>query len=105
MSGPGNNQTSFWKSLSKLDWLAVALGVAGLAATWGALSSLPGAGLVRLVGLAAVLYLGYRFWTEWRKELLWSLRNRLILTYLFQAVVPVVLLLVLAGMLSQILYS
>jgi phosphoserine phosphatase RsbU/P len=105
MSGPGNNQISFWKRLSKLDWLAVAVCVTGLAATWNSLSALPGAGLVRLVGLAAFLYLGYRFWTEWRQELLWSLRNRLIVAYLFLAVVPIVLLLVLASMLAQILYS
>ncbi len=105
MSGPGNSQTSFWKSLSKFDWLALALCVIGFAATWNVVRSLPGAGLLRLAGLLAAFYVVYRFWSRWREELLWSLRNRLILAYLFLAVVPIVLLLILASMLGQILYS
>ena len=105
MSGPETHQTPFWKSLSKLDWLAVVVCIAGFAAAINPLSSLPGAGLVRLFGVLAAVYVLYRFWSRWRAELLWSLRNRLILGYLFLAVVPVVLLLFLASMLSQILYS
>src|SRR5208283_2195240 len=105
MSGPGNNQTSFWEGLSKVDWLALALCVIGFTATWNAVRSLPGAGLLRLAGLLAFFYVAYRFWSRWREELLWSLRNRLILAYLFLAVVPIVLLLILASMLGQILYS
>ena len=106
MSGPGNIQTSFWKSLSKLDWLALALCVIGLAAATNPVSSLPGAArLLRFLGILAVIYVLYRFWARWREELLWSLRNRLILAYLFLGVVPTVLLLILASMLGQILYS
>jgi len=106
MSGPGNIQTSFWKSLSKLDWLALALCVLGLAAATNPVSSLPGAArLLRFLGVLAVIYVLYRFWSRWREELLWSLRNRLILAYLFLGVVPTVLLLILASMLGQILYS
>src|ERR1700719_3711061 len=105
MSGPETQQTPFWKSLSKLDWLAVGVCVAGLAAATNPLSALPGAGLLRLFGVLAVFYVLYRFWSRWREELLWSLRNRLILAYLFLAVVPIVLLLILASMLGQILYS
>jgi len=105
MSGPGNIQTSFWKSLSKLDWLAVVLCVVGLAAALNPVNSLPGAGLLRVLGVLAVFYVAYRFWSRWREELLWSLRNRLILAYLFLAVVPIVLLLILASLLGQILYS
>jgi phosphoserine phosphatase RsbU/P len=105
MSGPETHQTPFWKSLSKLDWLAVFVCIAGLAAAVNPLASLPGAGLVRLFGLLAAAYVLYRFWSRWRAELLWSLRNRLILGYLFLAVVPIVLLLLLASMLGQILYS
>lgn len=91
--------------MSKLDWLAVVVCLAGLATAANPLSSLPGAGLVRLFGVLAAGYVLYRFWSRWRAELLWSLRNRLILGYLFLAVVPIVLLLVLASMLAQILYS
>src|SRR5258705_6376440 len=105
MSGPENYQTPFWKSLSKLDWLAVALCAIGLAAAANSWKNLPGLGFVRLLGVLAVFYVLYRFWSRWREELLWSLRNRLILAYLFLAVVPIVLLLILASMLGQILYS
>jgi sigma-B regulation protein RsbU (phosphoserine phosphatase) len=105
MSGPETHQTPFWKSLSKLDWLAVALCAIGLAAAANPWKNLPGAGFLRVLGMLAVVYVLYRFWSRWREELLWSLRNRLILAYLFLAVVPIVLLLILASMLGQILYS
>src|SRR5260221_4113210 len=105
MSAPETHQTPFWKSLSKLDWLAVVVCIAGLAATVNPLSSAPGAGLARLFGVLADADVLYRFRSRWRAELLWSLRNRLILGYLFLAVVPVVLLLFLASVLGQILYS
>jgi sigma-B regulation protein RsbU (phosphoserine phosphatase) len=105
MSGPETQQTPFWKSLSKLDWLAVGVCLAGLAAAANPTSTLPGLGLLRFLGVLALVYVLYRFWSRWRAELLWSLRNRLILAYLFLAVVPIVLLLILASMLGQILYS
>ena len=105
MSGPETHQTPFWKSLSKLDWLAVAVCVAALAAATNSLGAYRGAGLVQLFGVLAAGYVLYRFWSRWRAELLWSLRNRLILAYLFLAVVPIALLLILASMLGQILYS
>src|SRR5258708_11871960 len=85
MSGPENYQTPFWKSLSKLDWLAVGICLAGLAAAAIPATNLPGLGLVRLLGVLAVFYVLYRFWSRWREELLWSLRNRLIFAYLFPA--------------------
>jgi sigma-B regulation protein RsbU (phosphoserine phosphatase) len=106
MSGTGTQQKSFWRSLSILDWLALAFCAVGLAAAiWEPAGSLPGAGLLRLLGFLAAMYLVYRYWSSWRGELLWSLRNRLIMTYLFLGVVPIVLLLLLASMLGQILYA
>src|SRR5258706_8769363 len=105
MSGPENYQTPFWKSLSKFDWLAVGICLAGIAAAVIPATNLPGLGFVRLLGVLAVFYVLYRFWSRWREELLWSLRTRLILADLFLAVVPIVLLLILASMLGQILYS
>ena len=105
MSGQQTQQIPFWRSLSKLDWLAVALCVAGLVAALNPASTFPGIGFLRFLGVLAVIYVLYRFWSRWREELLWSLRNRLILAYLFLGVVPTVLLLILASMLGQILYS
>ena len=105
MSGQQTQQIPFWRSLSKLDWLAVGLCVAGLVAALNPASTFPGIGFLRFLGVLAVIYVLYRFWSRWREELLWSLRNRLILAYLFLGVVPTVLLLILASMLGQILYS
>jgi phosphoserine phosphatase RsbU/P len=105
MSGPKTHQTPFWKSLSKLDWTAMALCVAGVVARAVPTSTFRGLGFVRFLGVLAVVFVLYRFWSRWRAELLWSLRNRLILAYLFLGVVPTVLLLILASMLGQILYS
>lgn len=96
---------SFWRGVATLDWVALAACVVGFAATLSPFQALPGAGVLRLLGLVALFYLAYRFWIKWRNELLWSLRNRLIVAYLFIAVVPIILLLILASMLSQILYS
>jgi len=60
---------------------------------------------LRFAGLLAIFYLLYRFWSRWRNQLLWSLRNRLIVAYLFIAIVPVVLILIFASLLGQIIYS
>jgi sigma-B regulation protein RsbU (phosphoserine phosphatase) len=107
MNGRENQQKSFWKSLSALDWAGLVLCAAGILALWAGnlLQGLPGLGLLRFVGLLAALYLLYRFWTQWRSQLLWSLRNRLIVAYFFIAVVPIYLLLILASLLGQIIYS
>jgi len=107
MSGPANRQKSFWKSLSKLDWLALGVCVLAASATWAGnlVQGVPGMRFLRFLGLFAVFYLAYRFWSRWRDQVLWSLRNRLIVAYLFIAVVPVILLLVLASIAGEILYS
>jgi len=107
MAEKNNQQNTFWKTLSKLDWLAAFLLLLGALVMWDRdlLPPLPGLGLLQLAGLIAAAYLFYRFWTRWRSQLLWSLRNRLIVAYLFIAVVPVILLLVFASLLGQIIYS
>ncbi len=107
MNGKANLGTPFWKSLSKLDWTACVVIPLGIWAWWSSnpTQGHPGILLVRLLSMVALFYLAYRAWTRWRQELLWSLRNRLIVAYLFIAVVPVILLLVLANMAGGILYS
>jgi phosphoserine phosphatase RsbU/P len=107
MDGKENQQKSFWKSLSMLDWLAGVLCLLGVAAYWyrDYLYAVPGVGLLQLAAVVAAFYLFYHFWTRWRTQLLWSLRNRLIVTYLFIAVVPIILLLVFASLLGQIIYQ
>ena len=85
MNGTGNQRKSFWEGLSKLDWAALVVCAFGLWAGLAGISSQGAAwmGPARLLGIAAAFYLLYRFWTSWRSELLWSLRNRLMVAYLF----------------------
>ena len=107
MNETGNQRKSFWKGLSRLDWAALVVCAFGVWAGLVGVSSQGAAwmGLARLLGIVAAFYLLYRFWTAWRSELLWSLRNRLILAYLFIAFVPILLILILASIGAQILYS
>ena len=64
--------------------------------------------LARFFELSFFLSLGYfifRFFGWARSRLLWSLRNRLIVAYIFIAVVPVVMLLSMAAITAEIVYS
>jgi sigma-B regulation protein RsbU (phosphoserine phosphatase) len=107
MNGKGNQRTPFWKSLSKLDWTAVVVILLGIWAGWSGnpLQGLSGMRFLRFLALLALFYLAYRAWSRWRAELLWSLRNRLIVAYVFIAVVPILLLVILAGRARQIIYA
>jgi phosphoserine phosphatase RsbU/P len=107
MNGTGNQRNTIWKSLSKLDYAAIGVCLVGFWASWPGswLQGQRGMGLLRMLALGAAFYLLYRFWTRWRGELLWSLRNRLMIAYLFIAVVPILLLLILANIGGQIIYS
>jgi len=107
MSGKGNQRTPFWKSLSKLDWVACGVIVLGIWAGWSGnpLQGDAAMRFLRFLALLALFYVAYRFWSRWRTELLWSLRNRLIVAYVFIAVVPIILLVILAGRARQIIYA
>jgi len=107
MTGTELQTGAFRKNLTKLDWLALAVAVAGAAATWvsAPLHDLPGMGFLRYLAVIALFYIIYRFWSRWRSQLLWSLRNRLIVAYIFIAFVPIILLLILAVLSAQIIYS
>jgi phosphoserine phosphatase RsbU/P len=65
---------------------------------------LPFGGLLSFLSLVAVVYFAVRLIPWLRRHLMWRLRNRLIVAYLFIAVVPVVLLLTMAGLASYLLY-
>jgi len=98
------NLSNLWRRLSWPDLTAIVLvGVGALAAisnrSGGAYS------FAKFVGILSAGYLLFRAISWWRSRLLWSLRNRLIVAYLFIAVVPVLLLLTLAVLAGQILYS
>ncbi|HWW18005.1 MAG TPA: SpoIIE family protein phosphatase [Candidatus Saccharimonadales bacterium] len=95
---------SMWDRTSRLDLGALLLAVAGgLAYLFEAGGSI--FNYLKFIALLAALYLFYRMLVWGRDRLLWSLRNRLIVAGLFIAVVPVLLLLLLAARSASILYS
>jgi sigma-B regulation protein RsbU (phosphoserine phosphatase) len=99
-----SNLRSAWNRISRIDLAALLLAVAGglayLFELHGSISN-----YLKFVGLLAALYLLYRALAWGRSRLLWSLRNRLIVAGLFIALVPVLLLVLLAVRSAGILYS
>src|SRR5271154_4084220 len=95
---------SFWRRLSRLDLVALVLAVLGaflyvLDLSGGLLS------LLKFLGAIADVYLVIRMIGWWRTKLLWRLRDRLIVAYLFIALVPVLLVVTLAVFSLMILYT
>jgi len=99
-----SNIRTVWDRISRLDLAALLLTAAGglayLFAVEGSISN-----YLKFVALLAAIYLLYRLLAWGRSRLLWSLRNRLIVAGLFIAVVPVLLLALLAVRSASILYS
>jgi sigma-B regulation protein RsbU (phosphoserine phosphatase) len=98
------NLRNLWRRLSRIDVFAILLILGGAVCTVldlrGSLAS-----FFRFFAILAGIYLVFRFAGWWRTRLLWSLRNRLIVAYLFIAVVPILLILTLVVLAGQILYS
>src|SRR5277367_815716 len=95
---------AFWRRLSRLDLVALVLFFLGLivyvlGVTGGGLS------FIKFLGAICAVYLIVRMIGWWRTKLLWRLRDRLIVAYLFVALVPVVLVLTLAIFSLMILYT
>src|SRR5258706_13423790 len=59
---------------------------------------------VKYIALLCAGYLLVRFIGWWRSRLLWSLRNRLIVAYLFIALVPILSIVTLAVLAARILF-
>jgi phosphoserine phosphatase RsbU/P len=101
---PFNRLRKFWRGLTRLDIAAFCLLICGitaigLGASGGVFS------YVKFLGILAAVYLLYRLLVWGRANLLWSLRSRLIVAYLFIAVVPILLLCSLAMRSAEVLYS
>jgi len=95
-----------WRVLSPFDVAAVIVAIAfvlcQVALSLGL--AVPFSGYFGLLFLVAIVYAVFRL-TPWvRTRLLWSLRNRLIVAYIFIAVVPVVLLLTMGAIGSYLIY-
>src|SRR6202051_4533624 len=93
-----------WRRCSRLDVAALAVLLAG-----GFASAMDlGGGVFSFLKFLAVLagaYLVYRMVAWGRNRLLWSLRNRLIVAYLFIAVVPILLIMTFVLLAGRFLYS
>jgi sigma-B regulation protein RsbU (phosphoserine phosphatase) len=98
------NLRNIWRRLSRIDVLAILLILGGATCT---ISDLSGglASFLKFLAILATVYAVFRIAGWWRTRLLWSLRNRLIVAYLFIAVVPILLILTLVVLAGQILYS
>lgn len=97
---------AFWRTTSKLDRVAAAI-VIFCALAWttplGSFLSFIRGWLIFLF-LIAIGITVVRF-AQWaRRRLLWGLRNRLVVAYIFIAVVPIVLLVTMAGVFAYLLY-
>jgi sigma-B regulation protein RsbU (phosphoserine phosphatase) len=97
---------AIWAGMSLFDWIALAILV-----LYGALRGLrqyyaqiPLSGFLFFLAICAAIYWLVRGWQWARDHLLWSLRNRLVAAYVFIAVVPVLLLLAMAGLAAYLLY-
>jgi sigma-B regulation protein RsbU (phosphoserine phosphatase) len=98
------NLRNVWRRLSRIDLFAILLILGGfICSIVGLNSSL--ASFLKFLGILATVYVLFRFVGWWRTRLLWSLRNRLIVAYLFIAVVPILLIVTLVVLAGQILYS
>ena len=97
---------AFWRRLSPFDVAAVVVAIAYvLSQAAGSIGiTIPFSGFLGFLFILAIVYALFRL-TPWvRTKLLWSLRNRLIVAYLFIAVVPVVLLLTMASLGLYLIY-
>lgn len=93
-----------WSRLSWLDMVCSAIVALGLLLQ---LFGINGGvfSFLEFLAVVAGIYLVVRFVARWRSRLLWSLRNRLIVAYVFIAVVPIVSIVILVVLGASILYS
>jgi phosphoserine phosphatase RsbU/P len=104
MKFSGAELSRVWRRLSWPDVTAMVLVSLGSSAMLVRLSG----GIysfLKFLGLLSAGYLAFRLIAWGRSRLLWSLRNRLIVAGLFLALAPVLLLVTLAALAGQILYS
>jgi phosphoserine phosphatase RsbU/P len=93
-----------WNRLTWPDLVSTAIVAGGLLAAIlefkGGISS-----FLKYLAVLAGIYLLFRLIGWWRNRLLWSLRNRLIVAYLFIAAVPILSIVTLVVLAARILYS
>src|SRR5437867_10796582 len=104
MTPSRTNLKEVWSRLTWPDLVSTAVVTGGLVAGIfefrGGLFS-----FLKYLAVLAGFYLLFRLIGWWRTRLLWSLRNRLIVAYLFIAFVPTLLTVTLVFLACRILYS
>jgi|HubBroStandDraft_6_1064221.scaffolds.fasta_scaffold24136_2 sigma-B regulation protein RsbU (phosphoserine phosphatase) len=97
---------AIWAGMSLADWIALAILLlyGALLGLRGYYARIPQFGFLFFLAICAGVYWLIRGWVWARDHLLWSLRNRLVAAYVFIAVVPVLLLLSMAGLAAYLLY-
>jgi sigma-B regulation protein RsbU (phosphoserine phosphatase) len=98
------NLKDVWSRLTWPDLVSTAVAAGGLMA---AIFGFNGGffSFLKYLAVLAGVYLLFRFIGWWRSRLLWSLRNRLIVAYLFIAAVPILSIVTLVVLAGRILYS
>src|ERR1700722_384689 len=104
MSGVRPHFQDFWRRLSRLDMVALVVFVAGTLVSVTAFSG-GAVSFGKYLAVLAGIYLIVRVIAWGRNRLLWSLRNRLIVAYLFIAVVPILLIMTFVVLAGNFLYS
>jgi sigma-B regulation protein RsbU (phosphoserine phosphatase) len=94
----------YWRRLSRLDLVALVVLLAGLVASEVDVQSRI-LGFLEFLAILSGAYLIFRVVAWGRSRLLWSLRNRLIVAYLFIAVVPILLIMTFVVLAGRFLYS
>src|ERR1700726_5054072 len=94
----------FWHRLSGFDIVALVIFALGAVVTVAELSG-SFVNFLKFLAVLCLFYLLFRMIGWWRSRLLWSLRNRLIVAYLFIALVPILLIVTLVALAGRILYS
>ena len=94
-----------FRATSPVDWVALALVVIALLIRGLAYlgHDIPHTGFLTFVGIISAAYLIVRLILIARKTILWRLRNRLIVAYVFIAVVPFLLILTMMGLAGYLL--
>src|ERR1700733_2872414 len=96
----------FVRRTSPLDRIAVVLiafyAVARILRAFGLV--IPHSAFLALLAFAAVIYFLVRLIPWFRRRVLWSLRKRLIVAYLFMAIVPIMLLVLMIGVATYLFY-
>lgn len=95
----------FFRRTSPFDRVALAILLiyAALYALRHLAGGLPHPPLLGFLAFLAAAYLAVRLVPWIRRRLLWSLRNRLVVVYVFIAVIPIVLLLIMVGVATSLL--